>query len=74
MSTVSIKDIKKLSVAERILLVERIWETIPEKSNDLTLTAEQEKELNQRARSVEMGTAKLVTWNQVRKNLRGRRK
>jgi putative addiction module component (TIGR02574 family) len=44
MSSVSIQEIKKLSVAERIILTEKIWETIPDKSEELALTGDQAKE------------------------------
>ena len=73
MNAVSINEIKKLSVAQRIILVEKIWETIPEKSDDLALMPDQEKELNRRIKSIENGTAKFVSWDYVRKCLRERR-
>ena len=74
MSTATIREIKKLSVAERILLVEKIWETIPDESDELVLSAEQSKELDRRIKSIENGTARFVSWNEVRENLRKRRK
>ena len=43
------KEIKLLSVEERILMVEAIWDSIAEDSNDADfLTEEQKKELDRR--------------------------
>jgi hypothetical protein len=39
MPPITIRDIKKLSVAERILLAEKIWESIPEHSDANYLSA-----------------------------------
>jgi hypothetical protein len=43
--TISMKDIQKLSVAERIILAEKIWDSIPENSDELTISAADKKNL-----------------------------
>jgi len=48
-----LKDILKLSVAERILLVEAIWDTLPEE--DIKFTAAQRKEIDKRLALFEKG-------------------
>jgi putative addiction module component (TIGR02574 family) len=73
MPPITIRDIKKLSVAERILLAEKIWESIPEHSDELDLTGAQKRELNRRLDAIQNKTAKFTTWPQVRAKLRDRR-
>ncbi|MEA3317032.1 MAG: addiction module protein [Bacteroidota bacterium] len=46
--TQMMKDILKLSVSERILMVEAIWDSIAEKDNKLELTDETKQLLDQR--------------------------
>jgi putative addiction module component (TIGR02574 family) len=73
MPSITLRDIKKLSVAERIVLAEKIWESIPEHSDELDLTDSQKRELNRRLDTLQNKTAKLTTWPQVRAKLRERR-
>jgi putative addiction module component (TIGR02574 family) len=70
MPAISIQDIKKLTVAERIVLVERIWESIPEESDELDLTVSQKRELDHRLKSIRNNTAKFTTWPDVRVKIR----
>jgi len=72
--TISMKEISKLSVAQRIVLAEKIWDSIPENSEELFLTKAQNNELNKRLDALESGTAKTVSWNQVKNKLRIRKK
>ncbi|MFZ5763434.1 MAG: addiction module protein [Thermodesulfobacteriota bacterium] len=48
MQAVSKADILKLSVAERILLVEDIWDSIAELPEELALSEAQQQELDRR--------------------------
>jgi putative addiction module component (TIGR02574 family) len=73
MLSITLRDIKKLSVAERIILAEKIWESIPEHSEELDLTNTQKRELNRRLDALQNKTAEFTTWPQVRENLRKRR-
>ena len=73
MPSITLRDIKKLSVAERIVLAEKIWESIPEHSDELDLTDDQKHELNRRLDSIQNKTAKFTTWPQVRVKLREKR-
>jgi len=48
MSSVDIQEILKLSVAERIELVEAIWDSIADAPENLPVTAAQKRELDRR--------------------------
>ncbi len=65
------KEIKLLSVEERILMVEAIWDSIAEDSNDADfLTEEQKKELDRRIDLHESGKGKTYTWEEVKARLK----
>jgi len=67
---VSIQEILKLSIPERILLVETIWDSIVLderlKPEDLPLTEAQKTEILQRLRDYEEGESKTYTWEEVK--------
>ncbi len=72
--TISMKDIQKLSVAERIILAEKIWDSIPENSDELTISAADKKKLDSRISKLVSGTAKTISWSDLKNKLRVRRK
>jgi len=70
---VDIKEIKLLSVEERILMVEVIWDSIAEDSDSSDvdfLTEEQKKELDRRIDLHESGKGKTYTWDEVKARLK----
>jgi putative addiction module component (TIGR02574 family) len=71
---ISMKDIQKLSVAERIILAEKIWDSIPENSKELTINAADKKKLDSRISKLNSGTAKTISWSELKDKLRVRRK
>ncbi len=60
---------KKLSIAERILLVEEIWDTIAEENQAFELTDAQKQELDRRLEWVKgnaaQGRAAGRTWDEI---------
>jgi putative addiction module component (TIGR02574 family) len=70
MIAITLQNIKKLSIPERIILAEKIWESIPEHSEELELTDVQKRELNRRLDTIQNKTAKFTTWPNVRAKLR----
>lgn len=64
-----LKDILQLSVAERILLVEAIWDTLPEEM-DLEFTEAQKKEIDRRLDLYEKGETKTYSWEEVKQSLK----
>ena len=66
----SIEDIKKLSVAERILIVEDIWDSIFSSEEDFPITDEQKKELDSRLDAYKKNPDEGKSWKEVRDNIR----
>jgi putative addiction module component (TIGR02574 family) len=65
------KEIRQLSVEERILMVEAIWDSIEEDTvNPDPLTEEQKKELARRIELHESGKGKSYIWDEVKSRLR----
>jgi putative addiction module component (TIGR02574 family) len=63
-------EIKKLSVAERILLVEEIWDSIAAEQEILLLTDGQREELDRRIASYNESPKKGATWDEIKKRLK----
>lgn len=72
---VSIQEILKLSINERILLAETIWDSIVLderlKSEDLPISEAQKEELLSRLRDFESGKSKTYSWEEVKAFVKG---
>ncbi len=64
--------IDRLSVAERILLVEKIWDSIADESEQLPLTDAQRQDLERRLAAHRADPRAGSTWEEVKARLRGR--
>jgi putative addiction module component (TIGR02574 family) len=73
MTSLTLRQIKKIPVAERILLAEKLWESIPENSEQIGLTSFQMRELDNRLNCLEKGRVRTVSWPQVKAKMRARR-
>jgi len=62
-------EIKRLSVAERIQLVQDIWDSIAADRNAQPLTAAEREELDRRLRAYEEDPSGTKTWSEVREDL-----
>jgi putative addiction module component (TIGR02574 family) len=58
--------IDRLSVAERIVLVQQIWDSIAIDPNQLPLTEAQRQELERRADDDDVNPGDTVPWEQVK--------
>lgn len=67
---VNIKEILDLSDAEKLLLLEKIWDSMDH--DQIVLTKEQENELDLRLTKLEKGDAKTYTWQEVKDRLRNK--
>lgn len=67
MSAAILEEVAKLSVEEKILLVERIWDEIAESSEaqSLEVSPELEAELERRWQLVEAGKTELFSWEEA---------
>ena len=69
MSTLAKADIFSLSVPERILLVEDIWDSIAELPEDVTLSAAQKRELDIRLEAFHRNPDIGSPWAEVRERI-----
>ena len=72
MKKTSIADILELSVAERILLVEDIWDSIAEAPEALPLTASQKEELDRRLAAFHQNPGAGSPWHEVVARIKSR--
>lgn len=63
--SIDIAELRKLSVAERLQLVDDIWESIAVDTEDAPLTAAQLAEVRLRRQEHERDPASAVPWEQV---------
>ena len=73
MGTVSKAEILKLSISERILLVEDIWDSIAEAPEEIALTQAQEQELDARLDAYHKNPTEGSPWAMVRDRVRAGR-
>ena len=69
MATYPLSEILKLSVAERLQLVEQVWDSIAEDAEELTLTAEQATELDRRLADADVDPGNGRPWSEVKADL-----
>lgn len=69
MNTITKADILELSVPERILLVEDIWDSIVNFPDSIKLTDEQKKELEARLNSYHKNPNLGSPWKDVKKRI-----
>ncbi len=60
-------DIAKLSVSERIQLVEDIWDSILPESGEIPLTPAQQEEIDRRLDDYRQNLDAVSSWEEVRK-------
>ena len=65
-----LSEILELSIAERIELVQEIWDTIAESPEELTLTDEQKRELDARAAELRANPESGSFWEDIKANLK----
>jgi len=62
-----IKDLNKISTAEKIVLVEQLWDSVSKK--DIVVSPEIKWELDFRLQKVMEGKAEYFTWQDVKKHI-----
>ena len=69
MAKVPIEDLLKLSVAERIQLVEDLWDSVAADPTNVPLTEAQKKELRARVAEHKADPESAIPWEEVRRRL-----
>ena len=65
--------IEELSVAERILVVEQIWDSIAAEQASLPVTPAQQEELDRRLDAHRDSPAEGASWEEVKARLQGKK-
>jgi putative addiction module component (TIGR02574 family) len=65
-----LKDILELSVAERIQLVEDIWDSIVAVPESLSLTENERQELDHRLAAYAQNPDEGISWDELKKKVR----
>ena len=73
MAELTPESVRSMSIPERILLVERIWDDIAEDTGAFELTEAQKKELDRRLAAIEADPNRGSSWEDVKARLRQRR-
>ena len=64
-----LSELKKFSVAEKILIVEELWESIAADQEKLKLTDEQRDELDKRVADYHLSPNKGYSWEDVKNRI-----
>jgi putative addiction module component (TIGR02574 family) len=70
--SIDLSSIKALSIPERILVVEEIWDTIAADQDSVPLATAQREELDRRLRALESGPTEGSSWDEVRSRIQRR--
>ncbi len=63
--------LKELSIPEKILLVQDLWDEIAQSSHEVEITPAQREELERRIREHETNPGTYITWEELRRELEG---
>jgi putative addiction module component (TIGR02574 family) len=72
MTPKTLSDLLALTEAERIQLVQDLWDSIPEESAALPLSSDQRRELDRRWEEHQRDPASAIPWEEARSQLRTR--
>ncbi len=64
-----VEKIKKLSIPEKILIVEEIWDSIAVSNEEISLTKDQKAELNRRLNDYNNNKLKSSDWKSVKRRI-----
>jgi len=67
--TTLFKNIEVLSLPERILMVEDLWDSIVKKNAEIPVLDWQKKELSLRKRKLRKNPDSVMTWRQVKRSI-----
>jgi putative addiction module component (TIGR02574 family) len=68
------QEINKLNLAEKLLLVEDIWDSIAQSNSELPLPEWQKLELDKRYKDYKAGKLNLHNWQSVHEDIRNKYK
>lgn len=66
----SIDEIKMLTISERIVLVEEIWDTIEQEQDSLLLSEYEKSIIDERLTSLENNPQDILSWDEIKNRIR----
>jgi putative addiction module component (TIGR02574 family) len=66
------KQIRHLSVPEKVLLVQDIWDELLEETNEFPISAAQKTEIQRRSEADKENPAEARAWTEIRDEILGR--
>ena len=72
MNSELVSNVRNLPLAERIELIDLLWESIAEQGYEPPLTAEQATELDRRLEAHRRNPDDVVTWDSIKENILNR--
>lgn len=70
MSTVNKLDIQTLSLSERILLAEKLWDSVAENQDSLEITASQKQVLKEKLEAYNNSPNEGSSWEEVKNEMK----
>lgn len=64
------QEIAKLNLAEKLLLIEDVWDSIAQSNSDIPLSEWQKNELDSRYQEYKSGKLNLHSWQSVHENIK----
>jgi len=64
-------DIQRMTVDERLRMIEDLWESLRATPDDLPLSPAHRAELDQRLDEIDRGDTETIPWDDVKRRLRG---
>ena len=65
----SIDEIASLDIAQKIILVEEIWDSIAQGQEDVVITDEERAILDERLASFEANPDDVISWDEIKQKL-----
>lgn len=62
-------EVKNLSVEEKLLLMEALWNDLSEKAESIEIPERHKEILDEREKKIQVGEAKFVNWEKAKKQI-----
>jgi putative addiction module component (TIGR02574 family) len=66
------QEIDNLNLAEKLLLIEDVWDSIAQSNSDIPMPEWQKRELDRRYKEYQAGTKNLSDWQSVHDEIRNK--
>jgi putative addiction module component (TIGR02574 family) len=71
MTKLQMTELHKLSVKDKIKVVQTLWDDIAEEQAIDTLSADHKKDLEERLKKIESGEAQFIPWSDIQAKFKG---